>query len=181
MKYNPEKHKKGIWTDLGTGSGALAIGLARSFPLWMGHCVELSQDALTLAAKNIKNLVGNSSKVSLHLGDWWQPLKPWWGQIDLAIANPPYIPKANFNKLDPVVRNHEPHLALLGGEDGFECCKQIIKGAKDGLRSGGWLVFEHNFDHSERALALLAHIGFQKINFHNYLEGIKRFAVAQKP
>ena len=170
----------GRWRDLGTGSGAIAISLARALPDWFGHAVDCSINALSLAQKNLSNLAP-SKKLRTHLGNWWEPLKPWWGSFDLVISNPPYIPEALLEGLHPVIKDHEPHLALVGGEDGLDCCKEIINGAKDGLRSGGWLVFEHNCDHSERALTLLAEKGFQKIDFYNDLEGVKRFALAQKP
>ncbi len=180
MKFNPCIEKSGRWVDLGTGSGALAICLARSFPSWIGHAIDSSEGALSLAAKNIENLVEHSN-LTLHLGNWWDPLKPWWGEIDLAIANPPYIPKANLKGLDPVVRDHEPHLALCGGEDGMDSCREIIQGATKGLRSSGWLIFEHDFDQSERALALLDESGFKELDFFSDLEGIKRFAFGRKP
>ena len=83
--------------------------------------------------------------------------------------------------LDRVVRDHEPHLALCGGDDGMDSCREIIRGATRGLCSGGWLVFEHNFDQSERALELLANQGFRKIESFKDLEGINRFACGQKP
>ncbi len=175
QKFDPSLKTFGRWADLGTGSGALAICLARSFPLWSGHAIDSSKEALSLASKNIKNLVDHSN-VFLHLGHWWEPLKPWWGEIDLVVANPPYIPEANIKELEPVVRDHEPRVALCGGIDGMDSCREIIKGAKDGLRQGGWIVFEHNFDQSERALDLLNKSGFQEIDSAKDLEGVKRFA-----
>ncbi len=179
-KFNPSEKEIGIWADLGTGSGALSIGLARLFPYWVGHAVDCSPEALFVAENNIETLAPNS-KVLLHLGHWWEPLQPWWGRIDLVVANPPYIPKSNLQTLDPAVRDHEPHLALCGGDDGMNCCREIVKGAVNGLRSGGWLIFEHNFDQSERALSVLMHYGFKEIDFAKDLEGIKRFALARKP
>ncbi len=179
-KFDSIRKENGIWADLGTGSGALAICLARYFPSWIGHAIDSSEAALCLAEKNINNLV-NNSQVILHLGDWWDPLKPWLGEIDLVVANPPYIPKANLKKLDPVVRNHEPHLALCGGDDGMNHCRTIIKGAKYGLRTGGWLFLEHDFDQSERVLKFLEDSGFTAIDFARDLEGVKRFAFGRKP
>ena len=170
----------GHWADLGTGSGALAICLARSFPSWIGHAIDISEEALSLAQKNIEKLVDHSN-VALHLGHWWEPLEPWWGKIDLVVANPPYIPQRNLQGLERVVRDHEPHLALCGGDDGMDPCREIIRGATRGLCSGGWLVFEHNFDQSERALALLDESGFSEIDFSTDFEGIKRFAFGRNP
>ena len=65
----------------------------------------------------------------MHLGDWWEPLKSLNGKIDLVVANPPYIPSTELKRLDSIVRDHEPHLALCGGPDGMEHSRKIIKGA----------------------------------------------------
>ncbi|KGG16600.1 Methylase of polypeptide chain release factor [Prochlorococcus sp. MIT 0602] len=177
-KINPALKTSGLWADLGTGSGAFAVALAKSFPGWIGHAVDCSEGAICLAEKNIKKLAGNS-QVVLHLGHWWEPLEPWWGQIDLLVANPPYIPSSNLEKLDSVVLDHEPHLALCGGDDGMDCCREIIEGAIKGLSSGGWMMFEHNFDQSEKALKILTEAGFVDVDFATDLEGIRRFALAR--
>ncbi|AAP99405.1 MULTISPECIES: peptide chain release factor N(5)-glutamine methyltransferase [Prochlorococcus] len=172
--------KYGRWADLGTGSGALAVALARALPLWEGHAADCCNDALALAESNINTLTENAN-VSLHLGDWWEPLKPWWGNFDLVVANPPYIPKTHLSELDPVVRDHEPILALSGGDDGMDSCRKVIKGAMKGLRSGGWLLLEHNFDQSEQALNLMVDSGFLEVDFENDLEGVRRFGLALRP
>ena len=117
----------------------------------------------------------------MHLGNWWEPLDDWFGQFDLAIANPPYIPKNSFEKLDSIVINHEPHLALFGGNDGLDCCRAIIQGSLNMIRSGGWLILEHNCDQSERVLRILKKNGFDEIEFANDLEGIRRFALGRYP
>nr|WP_143703363.1 peptide chain release factor N(5)-glutamine methyltransferase [Prochlorococcus marinus] len=169
----------GRWADLGTGSGVLAVALARSLPGWIGDAVDCSKDALSLAKKNLANLA-NNSHVHFHLGHWWQPLKSWWGTYDLVLANPPYIPSAVLSELHPIVRDNEPHLALSGGLDGMNCCREIIRGAKKGLGTGGWLIFEHHYDQSERLLNELIANGFKEVNFENDLEGVRRFAIGRK-
>ncbi len=180
-KINPSLNHFGRWVDLGTGSGALAVALANQFPGWLGHAVDCSKEALVLAKKNIENLVLHSNKISLHEGDWWEPLAPWMGNIDLVVANPPYIPESDMSELDFVVRDHEPHVALLGGSDGMDALRQIIKGAINYLSSGGWLFVEHNFDQSERVLDLFNELGFKEVDFANDLEGIKRFGLGRLP
>ncbi len=179
-KIELTSNEYGIWVDLGTGSGALAVALARALPRWIGHAVDCNQDALALAQKNLKNLALGSN-VSLHLGDWWKPLDSLPGKVNLVVANPPYIPKKQLSEIDRLVLNHEPHLALCGGEDGMDCCRQIIKGAKKFLSSGGWLMFEHHYDQSNRALEMLIHEGFFEVDFANDLEGIRRFALGRNP
>ncbi len=179
-KIETHSIEPGIWVDLGTGSGVLAIALARLLPEWIGNAVDLSQDALELAKKNLENLCLKPN-VSFHLGDWCEPLYPSLrGKVNLIVANPPYIPKPLLSDLDSLVVNNEPLLSLCGGEDGMVCVKKIIDGSIDCLASGGWLIFEHHFDQSERALEMLRKAGFLEVNFKYDFEGIKRFALGRK-
>ena len=171
---------KGIWVDLGTGSGVLAIALARSLSQWQGHAVDCSQSALALATKNLESL-SPKSKVKFHLGSWWEPIQDLNGTIDLVLSNPPYIPTSILKELDPIVLHNEPKLALCGGEDGMDACRKLVSGAIRGLCSGGWLIFEHHYDQSEQALELLNRYGFEDVSFRNDLQGIKRFAMARHP
>ena len=167
---------KGFWVDLGTGSGALSIALSKALPRWEGHAVDCSQSALALAKRNLRALCPDS-KVKLHLGSWWEPLKRLNGSIDLAIANPPYIPTSIMNQLDPMIRNHEPEIALCGGLDGLDACREVVAGAIAGLSSGGWLIFEHHHDQGQQALQLMEDNGFKNVSFKNDLEGINRFVM----
>ena len=169
----------GRWADLGTGSGALAISLSKMLPNWRGHAVDISQDALKLAKKNLKTLVPNAN-VNLSLGDWWEPLIPWWGSFDLVLSNPPYIPSDLIQNLEPIVQKHEPHIALDGGEDGLSSFKTIISGALNALSKGGWLILEHHHDQSEKVLELMKNNGLNEVSFENDLNGIKRFAMCCK-
>jgi release factor glutamine methyltransferase len=170
---------KGVWADLGTGSGALAAALARVFPRWQGHGVDSSGSALALAKRNLISLAGESCW-QLHLGSWWEPLKPWWGQLDLVLSNPPYIPTAVMEELEPVVKDHEPHLALCGGDDGLDCCRQIIRDASRALAPGGWILLEHHHDQSAMVLKLLSDAGLERPEARYDLQGIPRFALAQR-
>ncbi len=170
----------GRWADLGTGSGALAVGLARNFPLWDGHAVDCSKEALEVAKKNLNELALDAS-VKVSLGHWWDPLKAWWGDFDLVVANPPYIPNSVLKKLDPIIRDNEPHLALCGGLDGMDSCREIIKGGSQGLKPGGWLIFEHHYDQSQKALECLDQQGFVEVSFEKDLDGVRRFALGRLP
>tara|TARA_B100000700_G_scaffold78610_1_gene88289 strand:+ start:646 stop:1518 length:873 start_codon:yes stop_codon:yes gene_type:complete len=168
----------GRWADLGTGSGPLAISLAKSLPGWEGHAVDISKDALQLAKRNFISLVPNSN-VKFSLGDWWAPLEKWWGSFDLVLSNPPYIPSDLIGDLEPVVKNHEPLIALDGGADGMNASKQIISGSLDGLAKGGWLILEHHYDQSEKLIKFMKDIGMQDVSFEKDLNGIKRYAICR--
>ena len=174
-----ENLKLGRWADLGTGSGPLAISLARSLPNWNGHAVDISQNALKLAGRNLKSHVSNSN-VELSLGNWWEPLERWWGSFDLVLSNPPYIPSDLIKDLEPVVKNHEPFIALDGGDDGMVASKQIIIGASYGLAKGGWLILEHHYDQSEKIIELMENIGMKEVSFEKDLNGTKRYAICRK-
>ena len=166
-----------LWADLGTGSGCLALALARALPGARGLAVDCSEQALAQAAHNLHRY-GLEARVRLCHGDWWEALEPWWGQLDLVVANPPYIPSAVIEGLDPVVRDHEPRLALDGGGDGLEAIRAIAAGARRALAPGGVLLLEHHHDQSAAVLALLAQADLVAVSAHRDLEGTKRFARA---
>ena len=167
------------WADLGTGSGAIAVALSRAMPATPGHAVDLSPDALALARTNLEALA-LEGKWHLHQGRWWEPLEPWWGHIDLVVCNPPYIPSDLIHNLDPVVRDHEPHLALAGGIDGLQAIREVVAGACRALAPGGWILIEHHHDQSAPVLNLLNQAGWSSIRAARDLEGVNRFALARR-
>ncbi len=169
-----------LWADLGTGSGCLAIALARAFPASRGLGVELSAVALSQARRNLE-AHRLSERVSLLHGSWWDPLTPWWGRLELVVANPPYIPSAVVARLDPVVRDHEPRLALDGGSDGLACLRAIVAAAPRALAPGGLLLVEHHHDQSPSVLALMEAAGLHHPRAHRDIEGVPRFASAARP
>ncbi len=169
-----------LWADLGTGSGCLAMGLAEAFPQSQGLAVDVSAEALDQAERNLKR-AGLQARVRLLQGHWFQAVKPWWGQLGLVLANPPYIPSAEVQRLHPVVRDYEPLLALDGGEDGLTAIRALALQAPRALAPGGFLLIEHHYDQSEQVLALLAQHGLEDCRFHTDLEGHRRFASARVP
>ena len=170
----------GRWADLGTGSGALAVALSRALPVWRGHAVDCSIEALALAKRNLQRLAPHALW-QLHQGSWWEPLRPWWGEFSLVLVNPPYIPEVVMAQLEPVVRDHEPHLALYGGADGLVATRQIIAGAMQALEPGGWLFLEHHHDQSDAVLALMRQQGLENVDYKSDLLGVRRFAIARHP
>lgn len=167
----------GLWADLGTGSGCLALALATAFPKCHGVAVDQDPIALALAARNLESVAG---RVRLLAGNWWQPLRPWWGRLTMVVSNPPYIPTPTLAQLDPVVRCHEPHPALDGGPDGLQSFRAVLAGVS-ALAPGGWLVVEHGQGQAPALEPLFATAGLAAIQRHQDLEGNDRFLAARNP
>ncbi|MDX6331588.1 MAG: release factor glutamine methyltransferase [Streptomycetaceae bacterium] len=124
--------------DLCTGSAAIALALAQEVPRSRVHAVELSEDALVWARKNTEG-----SKVDLRQGDALTAFQDLNGQVDLVVANPPYIPLTEWEYVAPEARDHDPELALFSGEDGLDTIRGIERTAHRLLRPGGVVVVEH--------------------------------------
>jgi release factor glutamine methyltransferase len=177
----PAPREAGLrWADLGTGSGALAVALARALPAGRGLAVDASDDALTFAALN-RAAAGVEERFTLMRSDWWEALKPWWGELELVVANPPYIPSITVEGLEPVVRDHEPRRALDGGSDGLAALRTITAGASQALAPGGVLLLEHHHDQSQSVGLLLELAGLVEVQAHRDLEGVRRFASGRRP
>jgi len=168
-----------VWLDLGTGSGCLAVALARAFPGSSGWAVDCSDLALAMANTNLERH-GCRESVRLMHSHWWQSLDFLQGQLDLIVTNPPYIPTSLLANLDPVVRKHEPLLALDGGEDGLDGIRSIVAQAKTYLAPGGLLLMEHHHDQSAAVIDLLVSAGLAQPMAHRDLEGILRFVSARQ-
>ena len=96
------------------------------------------------------------------------------------MSNPPYIPSPLLGELAPVVREHEPHVALVGGEDGLEAIRSLLKDAPRALAPGGVLFLEHHHDQSESVQDLMRRVGLVNVSAANDLEGVARFAQGQR-
>jgi release factor glutamine methyltransferase len=168
------------WVDLGTGSGAIALGLATNFPEAMIHAVDYSVEALSIAQENaIKcNLATN---ISFYQGSWWNPLKFLQGQVRGMVSNPPYIPTAEIEQLQPEVTQHEPHLALDGGQDGLDPIRYLVQTAPQYLASRGIWLIEIMAGQARAVVQLLQQQGeYDDIQIFSDLSGIERFILAFK-
>ncbi|HEY9769760.1 MAG TPA: peptide chain release factor N(5)-glutamine methyltransferase [Coleofasciculaceae cyanobacterium] len=168
------------WVDLGTGSGAIALGLADVFPQATIHAVDLSSDALQIARENAVNL-NLESNIRFYQGSWWSPLEFLQGKVTGMVSNPPYIPTAQINHLQPEVACHEPRLALDGGHDGLNDLRYLVKTAPQYLVSGGiWLV-ELMTGQASTVIELLKHQGeYDDVKSYSDLNGIERFVLAYR-
>ncbi|MBO0733418.1 MAG: peptide chain release factor N(5)-glutamine methyltransferase [Methylocapsa sp.] len=124
--------------DLGTGSGAVLCALLRSLPGSFGIGVDISAQACMVARGNLMRL-GLSQRGLTLCGDWAKALR---GQFDVIVSNPPYIARGEFGLLPVEVREHDPHLALDGGNDGLAAYREIIPALDRLLAPGGFVAFE---------------------------------------
>ena len=170
--------QKLLFAELGTGSGAISISLALANPLWYGIATDIDQDALEIARENFINS-SQQSNLKFYCGNWWSPLESFKGKLDLAISNPPYIPKDTYEKLPKEVKNFEPKIALFGGEDGLKHIREIIQKAPLFLKEKGWLILENHFDQGEKVKQLLIENKFTSIEIVKDLSGIGRFTIGR--
>ena len=173
-----KKSNKFLFAELGTGSGAISIALALAYPLSHGMATDIDQNALEVAIRNYRNS-SKQSNLKFFCGNWWSPLESFKGRLDLAISNPPYIPSDTYEKLPKEVKNFEPKIALLGGEDGLKHIKEIIQKAPLFLKEKGWLILENHFDQSEKVKQLLIKNQFTSIEIVKDLSGIGRFTIGR--
>ncbi len=142
VQQHPQRRvlETGTWVDLGTGSGAIALGLATAFPEATILAVDISEAALEIAQQNALTH-GLGDRIEFFQGSWFAPLENYAGKLAGMVANPPYIPHDVIPSLQPEITRHEPHLALDGGADGLTCVYQLIQQAPQYLMPGGvWLV-----------------------------------------
>ena len=172
------KSEKLFFAELGTGSGAISIALALSYPFSNGVATDIDQDALEIATKNYINS-SKQSNLKFYCGNWWSPLESFKGKLDLAISNPPDIPKDTYEKLPKEVKNFEPKVALLGGEDGLKHIREITQKAPLFLKEKGWLILENHFDQGEKVKQLLIKNKFTSIEIVKDLSGIGRFTIGR--
>ena len=173
-----KKSEKLFFAELGTGSGAISIALALAYPFSEGVATDIDQDALEIANQNFINS-SKQSNLKFYCGNWWSPLESFKGKLDLAISNPPYIPKDTYEKLPKEVKNFEPKVALLGGEDGLKHIREIIQKAPLFLKEKGWLILENHFDQGEKVKQLLIKNKFTSIEIVKDLSGIGRFTIGR--
>lgn len=161
--------------DLGTGSGAIAVTLARLRPNWQLLAVDISAQALTVARENAKR--HGVSKVSFLENDWLAGITQKW---DAIVSNPPYVDHGDPH-LEPAVLSFEPPVAVFAEENGFRCLRVITEQARERLNPGGWLILEHGFQQGAGARALLQQDGFEQVQTHRDLAGHERVTEGRMP
>ena len=171
--------------DLCTGSGCIAVSLALRGRYKTITAVDLSSEALKVAAKNCERLLGEGEnegrqypKVDLRQGDLFMALKQGEEPFDLLVSNPPYIPTAVIEGLEPEVRDFEPRMALDGSGDGLEFYRRIALEGKAFLKKGASIYLEIGYDQGTSVKAILESNGFRHIRIVQDQAGRDRVVTA---
>lgn len=127
--------------DVGTGSGAIALSVAKHFDASHVTAIDVSPAALDVARRNAAKHELGQERVSFVEGDLLSGL-PADQKFDLILSNPPYVSQSEYDTLDKTVREFEPKLALVGGEQGFELIAKLLQQAQERLQLGGSVVIE---------------------------------------
>ena len=162
--------------DLGTGSGAIALAIARERPLARVLATDIDTETLAVASGNARRLgLGN---VAFAQGDWCAALGD--ACFDLIASNPPYIEAVDPHLAQGDLR-HEPSRALASGADGLDAIREIIAATPRHLRPAGWLLLEHGHDQAQRVRGLLAAQGFEHVASALDLAGHERVSCGRLP
>jgi release factor glutamine methyltransferase len=163
--------------DVGTGSGCIAVAIARWFPAGEIVAVDASDDALAVARRNAERHEV-SRRVHFLKADLLAGVP---GPFDAVVSNPPYVPASDIPGLQPEVRDYEPLEALGGGADGLDVIRRLVPEAAAILRPGGWLLFEFGFGQAEGVRTIVgADPRLDLVEVRADLAGIPRVAVARK-
>ncbi|MDP1808255.1 MAG: peptide chain release factor N(5)-glutamine methyltransferase [Actinomycetota bacterium] len=165
--------------ELGMGSGAVCLSLAKELPDVHVWAVDISLKALTVTEGNAATH-GLLDKVTLCQGDMFSALPAGSGlTFDVVAANPPYVPTMDIDGLEPEVRDHEPLEALDGGPTGVRFYETIAKQAPGYLRPGGLVAFEVGEGQAGAVSALLEGAGFSHIEIHKDYNDIERIVIGR--
>jgi release factor glutamine methyltransferase len=160
--------------DVGTGSGVLAITLALERPELEVFALDLSEDALALARENAERL-GVLDRVAFHRSDLLEGIE---GPFHWIVANLPYIPTSDLNRLQREVK-FDPGLALDGGKDGLTIIKRLIESVPGKIASNGMIALEIGQGQSQRVLGFLADHNYRDISIKKDYQGVERLLIAR--
>ena len=161
--------------DVGTGSGCLAVTLARERPASRVLATDISSDALDVARLNARRL-GVASRVELLETDLLNGVER---EFDLIVSNPPYVPEHDRAQLQPEVRDYEPSRALFAGDDGLSVIRRLIDQVPGRLKPEGRLIFEFGFGQADGIRTLLSNTrSMVLLDLRRDLQGIPRVAIA---
>lgn len=163
--------------DLGTGCGVIAVCLAKCLPNARVTAVDVSAEALALARENAI-LNGVIDRILFMESDWFSRID---GQYDLVVSNPPYVPRSEVEGLAVEVRDHEPRLAIDGGEGGTERIRELTQDLRAHLEPGAVVLLEIGSGQGREVATILSHAGLAAIAVETDLSGKERFVIARCP
>lgn len=161
--------------DVGTGSGCIALALAKEFPQAEIHAIECSAEALEIARANAARLQMDE-RIQFQQADLLAGMEE--AAFDYVVSNPPYIGEWEADSVEAQVRRFEPRLALFAGPTGLEVFARLIPQAQKALRPGGWLVMEMGHSSRDQVCELLGE--WEEIRITNDLQGIARVVAARR-
>jgi release factor glutamine methyltransferase len=167
----------GVAADIGTGSGCIALSLALEGEFDRVIATDVCRDAIEVAAQNVL-AVGPETPVEIRLGTLLQPLAN--REFGAVVSNPPYVTAAEYEKLEPGVREFEPRTALVSGEEGMEHTRALLEGTHEILTPGGLLAIEVDSTRAERAISIAREAGFKDAHIEEDLFGRPRYFLATK-
>ena len=162
--------------DVGTGSGAVAIALASQTQDAEITAIDISEAALSIARENAKR---NGVAIRFLQGDLLAPVAG--ERFEIIASNPPYVPDTDRALIAVEVRDHEPAVALWGGDDGLEIYRRLVPAAHAALVPGGFMALEMGFSQASDVRSILIAAGFENIEFTDDLQGIPRVISARRP
>ncbi len=164
--------------ELGTGSGAIVVSICKAAPIHTYFALDISVHALKTAKKNGELLAEN--KIQFLASDWFSGLKNGFS-FDFILSNPPYIPLADIDNLQPEIKNYEPMRALNGGVDGLDCYRLIFDQARYYLAPGGVLMLEIGYDQKIGITQVVEQFPvYNSIEFKTDLAGHDRVVIVKK-
>lgn len=175
LELLPERDRRLRILDLGTGSGCLLLALLSELPHAFGIGVDASAGACATAAENARALK-LADRAAFLVSDWATACS---GGFDIVVSNPPYVVSSDIPRLPAEVREHDPHAALCGGEDGLAGYRVIVRDLPRLLRAEGFAAFEIGAGQRSGVAALLAEAGMSVTSVRRDLAGIERCLVAR--
>ena len=156
--------------DLGTGSGCIAVSLAKARPSWSVYASDLESDALAVAKKNSKA----TPNCTLIQSDWLKAIRP--SSVDVIVSNPPYIAPGDPHLAD---LSFEPQRALVAEQNGYSAYTAILRDAHSVLTPSGTLVFEHGYEQQAELTTMVEAAGFSAAGYKD-LSGLPRVLVGTR-
>jgi len=166
--------------DLGTGSGAIAIALAVNAPAARIAAVDICSAALQLARRNARRH-GCEARIEFFLGDLFAALPCSHQKYDLIVSNPPYVREDEMAALQPELARYEPHLALIGGQDGLDFFRRIAAGTASHLNTGGEVIVELGAGQEADVVRIMQAAGLHIVQLLRDLAGHHRVLHARLP